>query len=69
MATKSYKELQEKYTYEEIQFFGVNCDDVIGKKGLLNRLKNVSEIKMKFYYINLSQLLTFTKYICSNIDF
>ena len=28
-----------------IQFFGGNCDDVIGKKGLLNRLTNLSRYK------------------------
>ena len=43
--------------------FAGNCDDVIGKNGLLNGLKNFGKIKMKFYYINLSQLSTFTKYI------
>ena len=32
------------------------------KKGLLNRLKNFSGIKVKFYFINLSQISTFTKY-------
>ena len=32
-------------------------------------LKIFGEIKMKFYYINLSQISTFTKYIFSNNDF
>ena len=32
----------------KIQFFGGNCDDVICKKGLLNRFKNFGEIKWNF---------------------
>ena len=42
----------------KFKFFDGNCDGVIGKKGLLNRLKSFSEIKMKFYFINLSQIST-----------
>ena len=54
-----------------IQFFGGERDDVIGKKILLNRLrlKIFSEIKIQFHYKNLSQILTFTKYIFWSIDF
>ena len=53
----------------KFNFFGRNCDDVIGKKGLLNRVESFSEIKMKFYRINQSQISTFTKYIFSKNDF
>ena len=53
----------------KFKLIGGNWDVVIGKKGLLNRLKNFSEIKMKFYSINLYQTSTFTKYIFSKYDF
>ena len=40
-----------------------------GKKVLLNRLKDFKYIKTKFYYINLSQISTFAKYIFPNLYF
>ena len=42
-----------------IQIFGGNFDDVIGTNVLLNRLKIFSDIKRKFYFINLFQLSAF----------